>query len=150
MEGWEGYREGNFPKLEQASKSGGGVSSDNLMALANILSLEDLVAKCNMDIFKLQEDCNIAKDQMKAMEDREKAMEKKQKNVGNSDYFGIVEMCKWWLKKFSNGVVARDLSKIKMGNKNCIINYSNQLWSSLMRWEKKHYSQAKKLLIETL
>jgi hypothetical protein len=62
MEGWESYRENDFPKLEQASKSGGEVSSDNLMALPNTLSLEDLVAKYNMDIFKLQEDCNITKD----------------------------------------------------------------------------------------
>jgi hypothetical protein len=51
---------------------------------------------------------------MKAMEEREKAMEKRQKNVRNSYYFRTIEMCKWWPKKFSNGVVARDLSKTKM------------------------------------
>jgi hypothetical protein len=54
---------------------------------------------------------------MKAMEERKKAMEKRQENVGNFYYFGVVEMCKWWLKKFPNGVVARDLLKIKMGKK---------------------------------
>jgi hypothetical protein len=107
------------------------------MALANILRWEDL-AKCSMDIFKLQEDCNIAKDQMKAMEERKKVMEIFLKKMGNSYYFGTVKMCKWWLKKFSNGVVAKDLSKTKMGNKSCIINYSKQLWSSLRCWEKKN------------
>ncbi len=57
-------------------------SSDNLMAPTNTLNLEDFVAKCNMDIFKLQEDCNIPKDRMKAMEEREKVMEKRQKKWG--------------------------------------------------------------------
>jgi hypothetical protein len=81
---------------------------------------------------------------------REGNGKKNQKNVGNSYYFEAIEMCKWWLNFFSNGVMARDLSKTKMGNKICIINLSKQLWSSLRRWEKKHCFQPRKLLIETL
>jgi hypothetical protein len=46
------------------------------MAPTNTLNLEDFIAKCNMDIFKLQEDCNITKDRMKVMEEREKVMKK--------------------------------------------------------------------------
>jgi hypothetical protein len=45
------------------------------MALASILNLEDLIAKCSMDFSKLQEDVNVAKDRMKAMEEREKKNE---------------------------------------------------------------------------
>jgi hypothetical protein len=33
MEGWEGYKENDFPEFEQALKSGGGLNSDNLMPL---------------------------------------------------------------------------------------------------------------------
>jgi hypothetical protein len=47
------------------------------MAPTSTLSLEDFVAKCNIDIFKLQEECKFAKDRMKAMEEREKVMENK-------------------------------------------------------------------------
>jgi hypothetical protein len=82
MEGWEGCGEDDFPKLKQASKSNGGVSSKNLMALASTLSLEDLIAKCSMDIFNLQEDYKVTKDRMKVMEEREKAMEKKKGGGG--------------------------------------------------------------------
>jgi hypothetical protein len=48
--------EGNFLEPGQASKfgGGGGASSSNLMALASTLSLEDLIAKCSMDISKLK------------------------------------------------------------------------------------------------
>jgi uncharacterized protein YpuA (DUF1002 family) len=56
------------------------------MALATTLSLEDFVAKCNIDIFKLQEECKLAKDRMKAIEKREKAMKFFLKKMGNS-YF---------------------------------------------------------------
>jgi len=49
MEGWESYREDDFPKLEQDSKSGGGAGGGASS------SLEDLVARCTMDISKLQE-----------------------------------------------------------------------------------------------
>jgi hypothetical protein len=45
------------------------------MALASILNLEDFIAKCSMDFSKLQEDVKVAKDQMKAMEEREKKYE---------------------------------------------------------------------------
>jgi hypothetical protein len=38
----------------------------------NTLSLEDFVAKFNMDISKLQQDGKVTKDWMKAMEVREK------------------------------------------------------------------------------
>jgi hypothetical protein len=55
MEGWESYREDDFPKLGQALKFGKGVSSGNLMTLAYTLNLEDLIAKCTMDISKLRE-----------------------------------------------------------------------------------------------
>jgi hypothetical protein len=37
--------------------------------------LEDLVAKCTMDISKLQEDNKVAKDEMKVMKEREKKHE---------------------------------------------------------------------------
>jgi uncharacterized coiled-coil protein SlyX len=40
------------------------------MALASILNLEDLIAKCNMDISKLQEDVKVVEDRMKAMEEK--------------------------------------------------------------------------------
>lgn len=75
MEGWESYREDDFPKLGQASKSGAGASSSNLMTPACTLSLEDLVAKCTMDISKLQEDSKVAKDEMNVMKEREKKHE---------------------------------------------------------------------------
>jgi hypothetical protein len=63
-------REDDFLEFEQASKSGGRMSSSILMALASILSLEDLVAKCNMDISKLQENVKVVEDRMKEMEER--------------------------------------------------------------------------------
>ncbi len=75
MEGWESYREDDFPKFGQASKSGGGASSSNLMTPACTLGLEDLVAKCTMDISKLLEDSKVAKDEMKVMKEREKKHE---------------------------------------------------------------------------
>ncbi len=62
--------EDDFLELGQASKSGGKVSSSILMALASTLSLEDLIAKCNMDISKLQENVKIVEDRMKATEER--------------------------------------------------------------------------------
>ncbi len=62
--------EDDFVELRQASKSGGRVTSSILMALASILSLEDLVAKCNMDISKLQENIKVVEDRMKVMEER--------------------------------------------------------------------------------
>jgi hypothetical protein len=74
---WEDCREDNLNKLH-----GGGASSSNLMAPTNTLNLEDLVAKFNMDIFKLQEDGKVAKDQMKAMKVRENVMEEKKKKYG--------------------------------------------------------------------
>jgi hypothetical protein len=49
------------------------------MAPTNTLILEDLVAKFNMDNFKLQEDGKVAKDRMKAMEVRENVMKEKEK-----------------------------------------------------------------------
>ncbi len=58
---------------------GWGVSNNNLMAPTNTLILEDLVAKFNMDNFKLQEDGKVAKDRMKAMEVRENVMKEKEK-----------------------------------------------------------------------
>jgi len=73
MEAWEGYREDDFPKLGQASKSGGAASSSNLMTPA--CTLEDLVAKCTLDISKLQEDIKVSKDEMKVMKEREKKHE---------------------------------------------------------------------------
>ncbi len=91
------------------------------MALASILNLEDLIAKCNMDISKLQEDIKVAEDWMKAMEEDKRSM-------WNSYYFGVVTMCKWWLKKFSNGVVAKDPSKTKMGDTKLYF----QLWYTIL------------------
>jgi hypothetical protein len=106
MEGWEGCGEDDFPKLKQASKSNGGMSSKNLMALASTLSLEDLIAKCSMDIFNLQEDYKVTKDRMKVMEEREKAMEEK-KGVGEFLLFWssqnvqvvVEEIFKWSCEK---------------------------------------------------
>jgi hypothetical protein len=68
--------ENNFLELGQASKSGGGggggggQSTCNLMALVSTLSLEDFIAKCSMDISKLQEDVKVVEDQIKVMEER--------------------------------------------------------------------------------
>jgi hypothetical protein len=39
------------------------------------LSLKNLIAKCTMDISKLQEDIKVAKDEMKVMKEREKKHE---------------------------------------------------------------------------
>jgi hypothetical protein len=64
------FWEDDLLELGQASKSSGGANTSNLMALASTLSLEDLVAKCSMDIFKLQEDVKVAEDRMKMMEER--------------------------------------------------------------------------------
>jgi uncharacterized coiled-coil protein SlyX len=41
-----------------------------LDGLASTLSLEDLVAKYNMDISKVQENVKVVEDRMKAMEER--------------------------------------------------------------------------------
>jgi len=81
MESWEGYREDNFPKFEKALW-GGGASSNNLMAPANTLSLEDFIAKFNMDISKLQKDSKVAKDQLKVMEIRKNVTKEREKKYG--------------------------------------------------------------------
>lgn len=86
---------------------------------------------------------------MKVMEEREKVM-KKDKKRGNSYYFGVVKMCKWWLKKFSNGVVKRDLLKTRMGNKSCIINYNKEILVKLKVLEEKTLFSSKKTIDKNL
>jgi hypothetical protein len=131
---------------------GGGTNNNNLMVLASTLNLEYIVAKFNMDIFKLQEDGKVAKDRMKVTEVRENMMEEREK-YGELFLFWS-EMCKWWLEKFSNEELSRDSSKKKMGDsvwsRRYIISSNKQLWPNLRCWEKKHCSQVIKLLIEAL
>jgi hypothetical protein len=59
-------------------------------------------------------------------------------------------MCKWWLKKFSNGVVKRDLLKTRMGNKSCIINYNKAILVKLKVLEEKTLFSSKKTIDKNL
>jgi hypothetical protein len=63
----------NLDKLQSlvgGEGGGGGQNTSNMMALVSTLSLEDFIAKCSMDISKLQEDVKVVEDQIKVMEER--------------------------------------------------------------------------------